>query len=56
MEADKRTHESRGFNITDFHGDNEINIKSLRDSLCPLTVHMYEKYEHVGFIKKENDA
>ena len=30
LEADKITYESQGFNITDFHGENEFSIQSPR--------------------------
>ena len=52
LEEDKRTHESRGFRIKYFHGDNESKIHSLRDSLRPSRVHIYVRDEHVGFIEK----
>ena len=35
----------------DIHGDNEFNIQSLRDFLQPINLHIYAKYEHVGFIQ-----
>ena len=52
LEAKKIPHESPGFKITDFHGDNEFNIQDLRYYLRPLTVKIYSKDEHVVFIKK----
>ena len=52
MEANKITHESRGFNIKDSHMDNKLNIQALIYFLCSSTVHIYAKDEHVGFIKK----
>ena len=52
LESYKRTHEEQDFKITDFHGDNEFNIKHLIDYLSPSMVHIYAKDEHVGFIKK----
>ena len=51
LEAHKRTHESRGFKITGLCGVNEFNNHSLRDYLCPLTVHIYAKDEDVRFIE-----
>lgn len=43
-------YEMRGFKVRGIHGDNELNNKSLIDSLEPVNVHVYAKGEHVGFI------
>ena len=52
LEVYKRTHESRGFKIIDFHGENEFYIQYITYYLCPPMVNIYAKYEHVGFIKE----
>ena len=52
LDAHKRTHESQGFNIIDFHRNNDLNIQVLIDYLRLLAVHIYAKDEHVGFIEK----
>ena len=51
IEQDINKHEQRGFDITDMHGDNEFNIRSLRYFLQPINLHIYAKEEHVGFLK-----
>ena len=33
------------------HGDNDLNIQSLRNFLQPINLHIYAKEEHVGLIK-----
>ena len=43
---------SRGFKITIIHGDNEFNIKLLKDSLLPISVMIYGRNEHVGIIER----
>ena len=52
LEEDNITHESRGFKIIDFHGENEFYIQYITYYLCPPMVNIYAKYEHVGFIEK----
>ena len=37
--------------MTDIHGDNKFNNKSLTDALEPVNVHVYAKGERVGFIE-----
>ena len=37
--------------MTDINGDNEFNNKSLIKALEPVTVHVYARGEHVGFIE-----
>ena len=41
-----------GFNITDVHGDNSFNIKSIKSHLLPIYKHIYGKEEHVGIIER----
>ena len=38
-----------GFNVTDYHGDNEFNC--IREFLRPATLHTHAKGEHVGQIE-----
>ena len=50
INQDRNKHEQQRFDITDIHGDKEFNIQSLRYFLQPINLHIYAKYEHVGFI------
>ena len=45
-------YETRGFNITDVHGDNEFDINTLREALRPSTLHIYGAEEHVAPIER----
>ena len=47
-------YESRGFTITDIHGDNEFNVKKLHDYLLPTIFHIYGRDEHVASIERSN--
>ena len=40
--------DTRGFNITDYHGDNEFNIKTLEKSLLSILLHIYAKMNMLG--------
>ena len=42
----------RGFNITDFHGDNEFDKSALKDFLQPALTHIYGRDEHVPPIER----
>jgi hypothetical protein len=46
------TYKSRGFNITIIHGDNEFNIKALKEFLSPTIVTIYGRNEHVRVIER----
>ena len=48
------TYESRGFKITDIHGDNEFDVQTLRDFLLPAVLHIYGRDEHVPSIERSN--
>ena len=39
---------SRGFIITDYHGDNEFDKSALKEFLEPALLHVYGRNEHVG--------
>ena len=43
---------SRGFNITDYHGDNEFDKSALKEFLEPALLHIYGRNEHVGPIER----
>ena len=47
-------YESRGFEITDVHGDNEFNFPGFERAIRPSLLHKYAKNEHVGFIENCN--
>ena len=47
-------YESRGFQITDIHGDNEFDVKSLHEFLQPIVLHIYGREEHVAIIERSN--
>ena len=51
IDQDQNKHKQQGFKITDIHGDNKFNIQSLQDFLEPINLHIYTKYEYVGFIE-----
>ena len=51
IKRDLNKYEMRGFKVTDIHGDNEFNNKSLIDALEPVSFHVHAKGEHVGFIE-----
>ena len=38
------------FEIEAFHGDNEFDIKTLKEYLLPALMNIYGKGEHVGFL------
>ena len=44
-------YDTRGFNITVFHRDNEFNINTFKSHLLPIFTHIYGKEEHVGIIE-----
>ena len=50
LEEIKTKYDTRGFKITDYHGENKFNIKILETSLLPGLMHIYAKNEHVGMI------
>jgi hypothetical protein len=41
----------RGFQITNFHGDNEFDLQLLRDFIRPASLHIYGRNEHVGVVE-----
>ena len=45
-----KKYETRGFEVTDIHGNNEFNIQYIINAVIPANVHEYSKDEHVGFI------
>ena len=47
-------YETRGFEITDVHADNEFNFSSFEREIRPSILHSYAKNEHVGFIENCN--
>jgi hypothetical protein len=52
LEAVKQTYESRGFEINAVHGDNEFDVKAIKNFLLPTMLHIYGKDEHVGTIER----
>jgi hypothetical protein len=52
LESIKQTYEARGFDIVGVHGDNEFDIKSVKNYLLPAMLHIYGKDEHVGIIER----
>ena len=51
IKRDMNKYDMRVFRVTDIHGDNEFNNKSLIDALEPVNLYVYAKGEHVGFIE-----
>ena len=47
----KIKYDTQGFKITDYHGYNELNIKTLETPLPPGLLHIYENKEHIGIIE-----
>ena len=47
----KNKYDTRGFNITDYYGDNEFNIKTLETSLSPDLLNIHAKNEHFRIIE-----
>ena len=45
-------YDTRCFKITEYHGDNEFNIKSSETSLLPGLLHKYAKNGRVGIIER----
>ena len=43
---------TRGFEITAIHGDNEFNVKDIKDFLLPIITHIYGKGEHMCMIER----
>jgi len=43
---------ARGINVTAIHGDNEFNIKELKNHFAPTLIHICGKEEHVGPIER----
>ena len=41
--------------MTDIHREDEFNNLSLIDALEPVSFHVYDKVEHVGFIKNRDE-
>ena len=48
----KKIYKDRGFIITDVHGDNEFNIKKLKEVLSPTNLHLCAQDEHVPIIER----
>ena len=48
----KNKYESRNFQITDCHADNEFDKSAMRDFLEPALLHIYARNEHVGIIER----
>ena len=44
-------YQTRGFHITDVHGDNEFDIDGIKDAILTTIVHAYAKNEHVGEVE-----
>ena len=47
-------YQSRGFSVTDIHGDSEFNIQNLHNKLQPINFHIYAPEEHVHEIERGN--
>ena len=43
-----KTYDTRGFRLETFSGDNEFNMRLLRDLVAPAHVHICGANEHVG--------
>ena len=54
METVIQMYNARGFEIEAFHGDNEFDIKTLKEYLLPALMNIYGKGEHVGFLERSN--
>ena len=44
--------EARGFTIAVVHGDNEFDVKTIREFLLPAILEIYGKNEYVGPIER----
>ena len=42
----------RGFEVTTIHGDNEFDVKYIKEYFLPVMTHIYGKGEHVGIIER----
>ena len=52
LKAVINTYTTRGFTITDLHGDNEFDITTLKSELQPINTRIYGTEEHVGVIER----
>jgi hypothetical protein len=52
LEQVQNKYHSRGFQITDYHGDNEFDKLAIKNFLEPALTHIYGKNEHVGPIER----
>ena len=43
---------TRGFEVTDWHGDNKFDIKALKENLKGINFHIYGKDAHVDEIER----
>ena len=50
----RNMYEARGFDISNFHGDNEFNKPDIIEAMLPTLFHAYVKDEHVGLIERSN--
>ena len=50
LNSDQTKYQTRGFNITDIHGEHEFNIKALEFFLQSTILHVYRKDEHLGIL------
>ena len=48
----KNIYETRGFEITDIHADNEFNVDSIKEALMPTKMTIYAKNEHVPIVER----
>ena len=54
LETVIQMYNARGFEIEAFHGDNEFDIKTLKEYLLSALMNIYGKGEHVGFLERSN--
>ena len=52
LEKIKNKHTSRGFNVTDYHANNEFDKEVLKQFMAPSLVHIYDREEYVGIIER----
>ena len=52
LDVVRNIYESRGFDIDIVHGDNEFNIKALKEHLEPTKMHTCAKDEHIHVIER----
>ena len=48
----QKKYRTRGFSISEYHGDNEFDKSEIKDFLTPALVNIYARHEHVGEIER----